>query len=42
LQWSCLDWNTPAIGLYKKLQAQALDEWTLFRLDRAGIERVAT
>jgi GNAT superfamily N-acetyltransferase len=32
LEWSVLDWNAPAIGFYKSLGAQPLDEWTVFRL----------
>jgi GNAT superfamily N-acetyltransferase len=31
-QWSVLDWNTPSINFYKSFGAQALDEWTVFRL----------
>ena len=42
LQWSCLDWNSPALTLYeRKLGAQPLSEWTLFRLDSSAIERIA-
>jgi GNAT superfamily N-acetyltransferase len=32
-EWAVLDWNTPAIGFYKKLGAKPMDEWTIFRLD---------
>ena len=32
LEWSVLDWNTPAIGFYRKLGAVPMDEWTVFRL----------
>ncbi|HLK13951.1 MAG TPA: GNAT family N-acetyltransferase [Fimbriimonadaceae bacterium] len=32
LEWSVLDWNEPAIGFYKSLGAEALDDWTVFRL----------
>ena len=32
LEWSCLDWNEPSIGFYKSLGAQAMDEWTVYRL----------
>ena len=32
LEWSVLDWNTPAIDFYKSLGAVAMDEWTIFRL----------
>jgi GNAT superfamily N-acetyltransferase len=32
LEWSVLDWNTPAIGFYASLGAAAMDEWTVRRL----------
>ncbi|TCO19150.1 N-acetylglutamate synthase-like GNAT family acetyltransferase [Kribbella steppae] len=32
LEWSVLDWNTPAIDFYKSLGAQPQDEWTVYRL----------
>ena len=32
LEWSVLDWNSPAIGFYKSLGAVPMDEWTIFRL----------
>ena len=32
MEWSVLDWNTPAIGFYTKLGAVPMDEWTVFRL----------
>ena len=32
MEWSVLDWNQPAIGFYKSLGAQPMDEWTVFRL----------
>lgn len=33
VEWSVLDWNTPAIEFYRSLGAVAKDEWTVFRLD---------
>jgi GNAT superfamily N-acetyltransferase len=33
LEWSVLDWNEPAIGFYRTLGAQYMDEWTIMRLD---------
>ena len=33
LEWSVLDWNTPAIGFYRKLGAQPMDGWTTMRLE---------
>lgn len=32
LEWSVLDWNTPAIDFYKSLGALPQDEWTTYRL----------
>jgi GNAT superfamily N-acetyltransferase len=41
LEWAVLDWNEPAIDFYRTLGAQPLDEWTIFRLTRDGIARLA-
>ena len=42
LQWSVLDWNTPAVIMYDhKLKAEALRDWTLYRLNKDGIDRAA-
>lgn len=32
VEWSVLDWNEPAINFYKKLDAELLQEWRIFRL----------
>ncbi len=32
VEWSVLDWNTPAIDFYKSMGAIAMDEWTIFRM----------
>jgi GNAT superfamily N-acetyltransferase len=41
MEWAVLDWNDPAIQFYRKLGAQPLDEWTVFRLTEAGIAKLA-
>jgi len=41
MEWSVLDWNTPAIDFYKAIGAKPMDEWTVYRLDAAALERVA-
>jgi len=41
MEWAVLDWNEPAIQFYRKLGAKPMDEWTVFRLTRDGIERLA-
>ena len=40
-EWSVLDWNTPSIEFYKSLGAKPMDEWTVFRLNKEGIENLA-
>lgn len=32
VEWCVLDWNKPAIDFYKKLGAEPMEEWTIFRL----------
>ena len=41
MEWSVLDWNTPAINFYKRLGAVPMDEWTVFRLDEAALAHLA-
>jgi GNAT superfamily N-acetyltransferase len=41
LEWSALDWNTPALDFYEALGAQRLSEWQVHRLDGEELRRVA-
>ena len=41
LEWSVLDWNTPAIDFYKALGARAMDEWTVYRVDDDALTGLA-
>jgi GNAT superfamily N-acetyltransferase len=41
MEWAVLDWNEPAIQFYRKLGANPMDEWTVFRLTRDGIANLA-
>ena len=41
MEWAVLDWNDPAIKFYHSLGAKPMDEWTVFRLTRDGIARLA-
>jgi GNAT superfamily N-acetyltransferase len=41
LQWSVLDWNTPAIEFYKSLGAVLVDEWKLCRLGVPALTALA-
>ena len=40
-EWAVLDWNEPAIEFYRSLSAEPQNDWTVYRLDRDGIERLA-
>ena len=41
LEWSVLNWNTPAIGFYKNLGAKLMDEWTVMRVDGDALGALA-
>lgn len=41
MEWSVLDWNTPSIEFYKALGAKPMDEWTVFRLTKEGIDNLS-
>ena len=41
MEWAVLDWNEPAIKFYRALGSKPMDEWTVFRLTRDGIARLA-
>lgn len=32
LEWCCLDWNKPSIDFYLSLNAEPMDDWTIYRL----------
>src|SRR6267154_3286542 len=41
MEWAVLDWNEPAIKFYRSLGAKPMHEWTVFRLTREEIARLA-
>ena len=41
VEWSVLDWNEPAQAFYRSLGAQAMDEWTVHRLDGDALAALA-
>ncbi|WP_436637710.1 N-acetyltransferase family protein [Microbaculum sp. FT89] len=41
LEWWVLDWNEAAIDVYRSLGAEAMDEWTVFRLSGEALDRLA-
>jgi GNAT superfamily N-acetyltransferase len=42
LEWSVLDWNDPAIQLYRKLGAIPLSDWTIQRLTGDALLRLGS
>jgi GNAT superfamily N-acetyltransferase len=41
LEWRVLDWNAPSIAFYRKLGAEPLDDWTVFRVAGDGLRQLA-
>ncbi len=41
LEWSVLDWNEPAIKLYKSIGATPMDDWTTFRVTGEALDGLA-
>lgn len=41
LDWWVLDWNKPAIGFYRSIGAEAMREWTVYRLAGDPLARLA-
>ena len=42
LEWSVLDWNTPALDFYRSLGAHPMSEWTTWRLADAALVRLGS
>ena len=42
LEWWVLDWNEPAIGFYRAVGAEPMDDWTGYRVSGATLEDLAT
>ncbi len=41
LDWWCLDWNERSVRFYKGMGAEAMDEWTVYRLHKAALAELA-
>lgn len=41
MEWAVLNWNEPAIKFYRTLGAEPMNEWTVFRLTRDEIAKLA-
>lgn len=42
MEWTVLDWNTPALEVYRHIGAQPLAEWTTQRLTGAALHGLGT
>ncbi|GAC1621200.1 MAG: GNAT family N-acetyltransferase [Nevskia sp.] len=40
-EWAVLDWNAPAIGFYRSVGAQLMDDWRICRLSGAALQAFA-
>lgn len=41
LEWWCLDWNQSSIDFYRSLGAEAMDEWTVYRIAGETLTQLA-
>ena len=41
MEWICLDWNQPALKVYRSIGAIPMDEWTVQRLDEQALKQFA-
>ena len=41
LEWWCLDWNAPSVEFYKKLGAEPMEDWTVYRIAGARLKELA-
>ena len=41
MEWICLDWNKPALQVYRSIGAIPMDEWTVQRLDESSLKQFA-
>jgi GNAT superfamily N-acetyltransferase len=41
LEWRVLDWNQPSIAFYRRLGAEPLDDWTVFRVTCDSLKKLA-
>ena len=42
LEWWVLDWNEPAIGFYRSVGAEPMDDWTVYRVSGSALEDLAS
>lgn len=41
MEWVCLDWNRPSIDFYLSLEAEPMQEWTIYRLAGRTLKQMA-
>lgn len=41
MEWSVLDWNELALGVYRRIGAQPLNDWTVQRISGTALESLA-
>ncbi len=41
MEWICLDWNKPALKVYRSIGAIPMGEWTVQRLDEISLRKFA-
>ena len=41
MEWSVLDWNELALGVYRRIGAKPMDEWTVHRLTGDALRELA-
>ena len=42
LEWWVLDWNKPSIEFYKKLGAEPMEDWTVYRVTGKSLDKLST
>lgn len=42
MEWICLDWNEPALKIYRSIGAVPMSDWTVQRLDEQSLKEFAT
>ncbi|MBR3597701.1 MAG: GNAT family N-acetyltransferase [Clostridia bacterium] len=41
LEWWCLDWNKPSIDFYLSLGAEAMNDWTVYRITGDTLKKLS-
>lgn len=41
MEWICIDWNAPALSVYRSIGSIPMDEWTIQRMDEATLKKFA-